>query len=368
MEKLKEATKEVEMFWDWGTAYDFFISMWVLHDPTDFGLRAAWAAGMRSRIPAAERETLEQLNIIHSSSVFHWIYSLPSPKDGRTVLRTLEAIPAEDRLPTVALGPEVSGETEAIYRSVAQKGSWDETDLEELRNCEECAKMEKHKGGSLETNLDLWANVEETGERMLQAYQAYFDVFFSEEENRIRPALEKAIAHAQELAEKMEFTDLMEELSQGVRLDIESRNAEAVLAPSYWGSPLLVFGKVKEDRDIFFFGARPPEDSLVPGELVPDALIRTLKALSDPTRLRILRYLAAEPLTPTQLASRLRLRSSTVVHHLSSLRLATLVQFTSSERKEQRYYSARMETIHERCDLLKGFLSGDELFEDEALD
>jgi DNA-binding transcriptional ArsR family regulator len=166
----------------------------------------------------------------------------------------------------------------------------------------------------------------------------------------------------------MDFTDLMEELSQGVRLDIESRSPEVVLAPSYWGSPLLVFGKVTEERDILLYGARPPEDSLVPGEMVPDALLRTLKALSDPTRLRILRYLASEPLTPTQLASRLRLRSSTVVHHLNSLRLATLVQFSSTHDKETRYYTARMETIHERCQMLEQFLSGDDFPGEELPD
>ena len=68
--------------------------------------------------------------------------------------------------------------------------------------------------------------------------------------------------------------------------------------------------------------------SLVPGELVPDALYQPLKALADPTRLRILRYLSDEPLTPAALARRLRLRSPTVIHHLDALRLARLVILT----------------------------------------
>ena len=41
--------------WDIGTAYDFFVSLHILHHPSDFGVRAAWAAGMRSRLPCTPR-------------------------------------------------------------------------------------------------------------------------------------------------------------------------------------------------------------------------------------------------------------------------------------------------------------------------
>ena len=34
--------------WDIGTAYDFFISLWALHEPKHLGLRGAWAAGVWS--------------------------------------------------------------------------------------------------------------------------------------------------------------------------------------------------------------------------------------------------------------------------------------------------------------------------------
>ena len=38
-----------QLTWDIGTAYDFFMSLEVLHHPDDYGLRASWAAGVRSR-------------------------------------------------------------------------------------------------------------------------------------------------------------------------------------------------------------------------------------------------------------------------------------------------------------------------------
>ncbi|MGD0611916.1 MAG: metalloregulator ArsR/SmtB family transcription factor [Anaerolineales bacterium] len=68
--------------------------------------------------------------------------------------------------------------------------------------------------------------------------------------------------------------------------------------------------------------------STLPEELVPDRLLRSLKMLADPTRLKILYYISQEEVTPSQLARRLHLRAPTVTHHLNELRLAGLVNLT----------------------------------------
>ena len=39
------------LIWQTGTAYDLFASLQVLHRPQEFGLRRAWAAGVRARLP-----------------------------------------------------------------------------------------------------------------------------------------------------------------------------------------------------------------------------------------------------------------------------------------------------------------------------
>jgi len=86
---------------------------------------------------------------------------------------------------------------------------------------------------------------------------------------------------------------------------------------------------------------------------VPDALLHGLQALGDPTRLRILRYLAEGAHTPTELARRLRLRPPTVVHHLHVLRLAGLVYLTVEGR--QRRYAARTEQMEALWGQLRAF-------------
>jgi DNA-binding transcriptional ArsR family regulator len=204
--------------------------------------------------------------------------------------------------------------------------------------------------------LGWWARVEEFGERYLEALRAYQEAFFAEEERRIRPALRDALARAQESAERLELPDLLEELSQGLRYAKVPNVVEWVLVPSYWVTPLVMYDQPSAGQVIWVFGARPPDASLVPGEAVPDAMLRALKALSDPTRLRILHYLAEEPLTPAELSRRLRLRLPTVTHHLKALRLAGIVQLTLDEGKGERRYAPRSEAVQSTFASLQSFL------------
>jgi DNA-binding transcriptional ArsR family regulator len=316
---------------------------------------------VRARLPTEQRETLEQSqSVVHIP--FHWIYTLPEPKDGAAALWSLQQVPPSERVPTLALTPNSPKEAAvAILRSVAARGIWVERDRKDLLaaySCESYVKPRKAPSPEkLATILNWWTRAEEFGERYFQALRAYHEAFFAEEERRIRPALQAALSHAQELSGQLAFPDLLEELSQGLRLDDWAGAPELVLAPAYWCTPLMYFGQVGNERDIRLFGARPSDASLVPGEMVPDALVRTLKALSDPTRLRILHYLAGEPLAPAQLSRRLRLRAPTVVHHLKALRLAGLVQVGMGSHKEAKRYAARPEAIQAACDSLGDFVS-----------
>jgi DNA-binding transcriptional ArsR family regulator len=216
------------------------------------------------------------------------------------------------------------------------------------------------KAGSrekLKTHLDGWARAEEIGEKYPEALRVYQEVFFAEEEKRIRPALKKALEQAQTLAEELELPDLLEELSQGLRFTEMPEMEVLALVPSYWVTPLMYFGSLGKDQNIWVFGARPADKSLVPGETVPDALLRALKALSDPTRLKIMHYLTQEPLSPAALSRKLRLRAPTVTHHLQTLRLAGLVQVTIGEGKEKKSFAARTEIVKATCEALETFLA-----------
>lgn len=345
-----------KLLWDWGTAYDLFVSLHMLHRPAQYGIRGAWAAGVRSRLPAHARDLFQRTEM-YIAAPYHWVYSLPAPKDGATALAALAQIPAAERLPTLTFAPNAPPPLVDTLRGVMARGKWTDADLEALAAILEAHKPPPSKKELIE-GLALWSRAEEFGEQYLEGLQAYHEVFFAEEENRIRPALQAALDRAQALAKKLELPELLEELSQGLRFAELPKAAELVLAPSFWSTPLIVEAWVGVDRHLILFGARPADAALSAGEAVPDALFKALKALADPTRLRILRYLAKEPLTPAQLSRRLRLRAPTVVHHLYALRIAGLVHLTVGQGDERRY-TIRREGVASTLDALMRFLEID---------
>lgn len=345
--------------WDIGTAYDFFVSLWVLHEPEQVGLRGSWAAGVRSRLPGPEREMLQRVTSVVWPLA--WVYTLPAPKDTATALRAWRDLSPIERL--LALTPNTPAPVEALWRDVARRGAWQEVDLKLLIDALQNEGWKKHPPATLRKVagefLDLWADPAAATELLLSAYECYYEVFFAEEEARIRPALEAALRRAQAVAQRSaRWEELLEELSQGVRIAKDWEQKTLILGPSYWGTPLAIMADFEPDKLLFLFGARPAEQSLIPGEVVPDALYQALKALADPTRLRILRYLTDEPLTPAELARRLRLRSPTVIHHLDALRLARLVIVTLEA--EGKRYTIRPDAVAAVCALLGEFLAGRE--------
>jgi len=349
-----DITQLPKLIWDLGTAYDLFISLDVLHSPEKMGLRPSWAAGVRSRLSTEERKTLEEAMIVMEVP-FHWINALSEPKDGATALWALRQIPPAQRLLTLGLSCKMPEDAQKILEEISIRRSWKQEELESLKDILKGNRHERILAGEFPHILNAWANPADFGERYLQALQSYYQAFFAEEERHIAPALTAALTRAQELSAKVSLDELLEELTQGLRLPAYRDVPELVLAPSYWSTPLVFLGKVNPSRSIILFGARPTSASLVPGEVVPDALLRVLKAMADPTRLRILRYLVCEQLTPAEISRRLRLRAPTVTHHLSELRLAGLVHITLEEHTERRY-TARMEAVLGLNDLLQEFL------------
>ena len=357
-----DSTTEPRVSWDIGTAYDFFLSLEILHNPDDYSLRPSWAAGVRSRLPPEERKLLE--DIAHFLWLpIHWIYKLPAPKDASTAIWGLRQVPAAQR-PVMLVNPcEITADISQVFNKVMETRSWDQHDLDVLKG--EFGKYHKiHLAKDLPVYLDWWTRPEELGELYLSALESYYQAFFEEEEKRIAPVLKEGLEEAQEMAKRMPLSQLLIELSQGVHFEQHLKYDEIILIPGYWNTPLVVFPTIAEGQMAFIFGVRPADMSLMPGEPVPDTLLRGLKALADPTRLRILRYLQQESLTPANLSRKLRLRPPTVTHHLTALRMAGLVHIILEEGGEKQY-AARLEAINGMCSALESYLRSSSSSESE---
>ena len=327
-----------------------------LHDPDVFGVRASWAAGVRSRLPLEHRQTLE-LVVRQVSPPLSFVHSLSAPKDAASVIATLKKMPASRILETISFTFLTSNAYKETLLNARPGQKWTPAEKQTLL---ERVRISEHYTQSAHLNglYQTWTNREAYGVKIIKALESYTENFFAEEEHRILPVLKKGLSHAQMRAGSLALPALLEELSNGIRIEKIDSFSKIVLAPSFWGSPYVFLEKMSPDALMVVFGARPDTMAIIPGDIVPDALIRSLKALSDSTRLRILRYLAQAPRTAAELSRALRLRPPTVLHHLNQLRMAGMVQILLSKEGE-RQYSPRYDGFENTIDLLKLFVQGD---------
>ena len=353
--------------WDFGTAYELFISLHVFHDPDSYGIRASWAAGVRSRIPAAERKLLEEVYPF-TGVPLKWIHRLPAPKDAISALWALKQVPASERMfKLYQLHEEyhVKSDEDAekyeqvreALKRIASERAWKPEDADLFLKVFGKKIKSSIKKDAVTRCLDWWSRQDELGEGFLSALQFYYQAFFEEEEKRLEPVLRASLEHAQDLARTLPLEQLFVELSQGVQLGEEFRASKFIFAPAFWTTPLIFFEKTSPDTQLILFGARPADMFAIPGETLPEGLVRSLKALADPTRLKILYYLSHESLTPSELARRLHLRAPTVTHHLSELRLASLVEFTM--KHDEKRYKLRIQGIESTFENLTAFLEAE---------
>jgi len=342
--------------WDYGTAYELFVSLMVLHEAEAYGIRAGWAAGVRSRLPATERRLLEEV-LPFLELPIAWIHTLPEPKDSIAVQWAMRQIPAEERMLKILGYETCDNEWCQLIHKVATNRTWDNKDLnfiiDKLKKNHKSEKGPYNREGVTKF-LDWWSRPDEFGDMFLSAIQAYHQAFFEEEEKRIGPILKQQLESAKELGKDRNAKELLAELSQGVTYDelVETKNV--IFIPAYWITPMIMYQSAGENEILVLFGARPSDMSVIPGEVIPDGLVRTLKALADPTRLKILHDLAHEELTASEIARRLHLRAPTVTHHMNELRMAGLVHKIIQGQETR--YRTRRESLNAMCDDLNGFL------------
>lgn len=347
---------QTKINWDIGTAYDLFISLRILHEPEQYNIRASWAAGVRSRVPIEDRAVLEQAaQIMLVPLVF--IHGLDAPKDSAQLIKKLKQIPEGKILESLTFHNRTPSKIKELLLETNPRKKWGKDEVDQLTYG---GRMTDSKADRIRLNAlyEAWSRREEFGARLVKGLEAYIETFFAEEELRIRPVLERELSHARMRAGSRPLPAMLEEITSGVRYVDLGHISAITLAPTFWGSPFMFYDSLRDFELIILFGARPGTMSIISGDIVPDALLRGMKAMADSTRLRILRYLAQEPQTAAELSRILRLRPPTVNHHLNQLRLAGMVQIYLSPSGERKF-SARYEGLDDTQQLLDQFIRGE---------
>lgn len=347
--------------WDWGTAYEMIFSLHTILRPKEHGIPAPWAAGVRKRLGAQSQADLKQFYNLPfgylAYSPMHLILEMDRPKNVKRFLEKLEGIPDDEFSARIHL-PIVD---DAILRRLTQKAvqskKMTDVDVEEYRRV--IAKTIGRPGPATAEIRRLFTELADsagTKRRWLSLLREYQAVYFSEEEKRVEPVLEKMVEDAQKLSKKTTVPDMIERLSNGFTLSEDFGLQRLVLVPSVWSHPFVVRFEPAENEFFVAWGAHPPGYKLVPGEAVPDDALLVLRALGDPTRLRLLRLLSVEPRSPQSLAIELKLSLPTVSHHMRELRIAGLIRVELAGKGRESKYTVRWPSAQRAFEQLEEFV------------
>lgn len=347
--------------WDWGTAYELLFSFHTIMRPKEHGIPAPWSAGVRKRLSQQSQADLKLFFSFPFSyftrTPMHLVHSMDQPKNVDRFLELLESIPDQQFSERIHLPlTDDAGLARITNKAVSGKRLTD-VDVEEYRRI-----ISKSGNRSAPTVSDVRRLLTDMGDpvglkqRYISLLREYQAVYFAEEEKRVAPALKKMLTDAQALLKTTTVPDMIERLSNGFTLSEDIDLKKLILIPSIWSHPFVVRFE-PADRELFLaWGARPAGYRLVPGESVPDDALLVLRALGDPTRLRLLRLLAVEPRSPQSLAIELKLSLPTVSHHIRELRISGLIRIEMAGKGRESKYTVRWPSAKRAFQQLEEFV------------
>jgi DNA-binding transcriptional ArsR family regulator len=191
---------------------------------------------------------------------------------------------------------------------------------------------------------------------LLALLRRWREQVFAPEEARLRPILERDGAAKARVRAAQGSEGMLRAIGGTLQVVFGPRVQRVVVAPSVLARP-AIFMLEHEEVGLHLVIYPVADESLEEPEALapPRGLLRLYKALSDETRLKILRLVSAEELYATEIAERLGLSKATVSHHMVLLRAAGLVEVLG-ERKAERYYALHPPTLAEPTALLRRYL------------
>lgn len=168
------------------------------------------------------------------------------------------------------------------------------------------------------------------------------DLYFKQLDPLLFEQLQKKQEEVQRLIEKQDPHKVVNEVTKGLFLENPSDDLEVILIPQYHARPIVMF-HCQEKTHTYQFSA---EEIVGVYESLPPILFRVQRALSDESRLQILKFIETGPQTFKTIHQFIGLAKSTVHHHLIALRAAGLVNIHVVQGKQD-YYTFREQGLSE---------------------
>ncbi len=191
----------------------------------------------------------------------------------------------------------------------------------------------------------------ETFSRLITILEQWYEQVFRAQEPVLFPILDREAEATRLLSSTLSVEHLIETVTNGWDYVPEPGIRHILLIPSVVKRPIIDTFDHHEVKIICY--SVSDESMTAEGDLPSPRLLRLLKALSDETRLRILKRLSTGQYTLQQLAKHFNVGKPLMHHHLIVLRGAGLIQLRGGTQK---LYSLRHDTIAAVGPLLTKYL------------
>lgn len=333
--------------------YEFLVSLRVLYNPRIYEGARAWIAATKAVLPpdvyAQGRFFFQGQTTALGYGPMRLIPALhrdAGPEDLIAAVRAAD--PINLALYMLDTG-ETNTETLAVFaRHLRHAG--DTADLEHILHgfTPQWTRRCRHVLADPEgVRADLAALLEE-----------YLTRAFATEVPHVTETATRAVATAEELLAVLPTVEAIERLTGGYTLSSDLELRGITLVPSAFIYP-FVASRVDEraGEALIIYGIRT--NVFLKYDPVPldPHLVRSLKALADPGRLKILRLISRQPAYGPELVTALGLSQPTVHHHLAQLRAAGLVRQERTRSGMQ--YTVRQESATATVEALQKLLAAD---------
>lgn len=216
--------------------------------------------------------------------------------------------------------------------------------------------LEKLPPGEIYERLAPWVdtiplNLGEIRDRSLYLLGMWHRYYFSQIEPGILQRLQAEAAACAKEALTTDPIDLIETLTNGMRIEPTDQLRTVILAPQFHSTPFTILDFFRGVATCLYPAAMQSRDNMFA------SIRRMSQCLADEKRLEILHLLAQKQHSLIDLHKQLGLAKSTVHHHITSLRRAGMIRAHYIDHTTPAYYSLRPSFITRFHDELLHMLS-----------
>jgi DNA-binding transcriptional ArsR family regulator len=332
--------------------YDLLVSLRALFNPRTYEATRAWAVAARRRLSAeAERRGVFFFRGHETSlgyGVTRLVATLPDSAEPAVLV---DAVRGMDPTELAMLMLDTGETSDASLATFREGLAGRATDRALTRALHGTTSSWAHLCRQVIAD-PAWAQSELT-----LLLEAYLDTVFGAEVGHVVDAIAEASRRADELLAVLPTEAAIEQLTGGYTMGPNLTLSRITLAPSAFIHPFVATRLDEASGEaLIVFGVR--SSSLEQYDTAPldPQLLKAVRSLGDPGRLRLMKLLSREPLTTTELQARIGLSPPTVHHHLHQLRAAGLVR--QERTKGGMRYSIRRDSAATVLDQLSALILG----------